>query len=147
MDRYFFVLVISMLFSLVSFAQKDTLEDIAQQPVEEIFKVPPIIPQFPGCENLPRSERDTCAKRKLNEYLQQKIKFPEELKVGGRVIAEFRVEKNGHIEEVKIIKSLCKQCDSEVTEAIKNMPLWTPMGARGRSYRILYKVSVIFRPG
>lgn len=127
-------------------AQVDSLRNIDHQQLEEIFKLINFRQQFPGCENLPRAERDTCANRKLHDYLQNKISFPEELKVGGRVIAHFRVEKDGGIEEVSIIKSLCKQCDNEVIDVLKNMPKWTPANARGRPMRLKYQVTVLFNP-
>lgn len=114
---------------------------------EEIFIIKNQPPRFPGCEDLPKDERKECADKKLHDFLSKNIQYPEDLKVGGRVVAYFWVEKDGRVKEVKIIKSLCNTCEAEVIRVLKMMPPWIPCcGSRGRPVRVKYKISILFNP-
>lgn len=115
---------------------------------EEFFKVEYSPPRFPGCENLATiEEKKACSDKKLNNFLSKNIQYPKELKVGGKVVAYFWVEKDGRIKEVKIIKSICNTCEVEVIRVLKMMPQWVPCcGSRGRPVRIKFKISILFNP-
>ncbi len=58
---------------------------------EEIFIIKNNLPpRFPGCENLATiEEKKACSDKKLHDFLSKNIQYPEELKVGGRVVALF----------------------------------------------------------
>lgn len=119
---------------------------------EEIFKQVEYMPRFLSCENLHKEERDSCSKRKLNEFLLENLKYPLQdslLGIEGVVVVSFIVEKDGSVSTVEIVKGAT---DAMNAEAIRLMYLINEMGrrfssppARGQPYRVLLKQTIPFR--
>lgn len=77
-------------------------------------------------------------------YLQKNIYRPDSLKnIKGRVVASFRVNPKGRIDEAEIIISLHPVLDKIVIEAIKRSPAWKPAKQEGKnvSYRMKQNVN------
>lgn len=74
----------------------------AQTPLAEAARKAEKWPQWPGC-----TEKDkNCTKAKLDEFIAANLKMPEETKnqaIGGVVMVEFVIEKNGTIGEVSTL--------------------------------------------
>lgn len=137
MDRYFFVLVISMLFSLVSFAQRDSLNEIAQQPVEEIlFTNPMEMPRFPGCEDLPTiREKKRCADIKMVEFIYGNFQYPQKSGcslVSGLIVASFAVEPDGSLSNFKILRDIGGGMGEEALRVLRLMPNFIPGKQSGK---------------
>ena len=84
----------------------------------------------------------------LMTYLNQNIRYPavaQENCVQGRVIVSFVVEKDGHISDVTVLRSVDPSLDKEAIRVVKNMPRWTPGKQGGEPVRVRYNVPVSFR--
>ena len=84
----------------------------------------------------------------LMSWLSQNIKYPviaAENGVEGRVTAQFVVEKDGSITDVKVAKSVDPLLDKEAARVIKSMPHWTPGRQNGSPVRVKYTVPVTFK--
>lgn len=84
----------------------------------------------------------------LRTYLNQNIRYPAEAQencVQGRVIVRFVVEKDGHISDVTVLRSVDPSLDKEAVRVIRNMPRWTPGKQGGEPVRVRYNVPVSFR--
>ena len=82
------------------------------------------------------------------KWLTRNLRYPtsaEEKKIEGKVIVSFIVNKNGSISDIKIIKSLDPDCDSEVLRVMKKMPKWKPGTEKGRPVRSEYVIPIIFK--
>lgn len=84
----------------------------------------------------------------LRTYLNQNIRYPaeaQEICVQGRVVVSFVVEKDGHISDVTVLRSVDPSLDKEAVRVIRNMPRWTPGKQGGEPVRVRYNVPVSFR--
>lgn len=84
----------------------------------------------------------------LRTYLNQNIRYPAEAQetcAQGRVVVSFVVEKDGHISDVTVLRSVEPSLDKEVIRVVRNMPRWTPGKQGGEPVRVRYNVPVSFR--
>ncbi|MFZ1525677.1 MAG: TonB family protein, partial [Saprospiraceae bacterium] len=119
----------------------------------EIFKVVEQMPRFPGCEDLPYGhERDDCAKTKMLEYIYQNLKYPQEARknnVEGQVVLQFVVEKDGRLNDIKVVRDIGAGCGIAARQVIENMNAmksrWIPGKQSGKDVRVLYTLPVKFK--
>lgn len=84
----------------------------------------------------------------LRTYLNQNIRYPAEAQencVQGRVVVSFVVEKDGHISDVTVLRSVDPSLDKEAVRVVRNMPRWSPGKQGGEPVRVRYNVPVSFR--
>ena len=84
----------------------------------------------------------------LTQWLNENIKYPAEAAkdgVEGRVIVEFVVEKDGSINNVRVVQSVDPLLDKEAIRVVKSMPKWIPGKQNGKPVRITYSVPIVFR--
>lgn len=102
---------------------------------DEIWDKADIDPRFPG------------GLESMYNYLANNIHFDEEAisnNVSGKVYVEFVINKQGQINNVKIVKSIHPSLDQEVINAIKGMPQWTPGIKNGEIVNVRYRMPVKF---
>ena len=93
--------------------QKEDKPD-EEEPIS--FRVVEDLPQFPG------------GAVEMMKWLQRNLKYPplaQERKIQGKVVAEFIVNKDGSLTDVKVVKPLNTLCDREVLRVLRMMPRWT----------------------
>ena len=119
------------------FANKTTNHNGVNANTDKIlFRVIEELPEFPG------------GATEFMKWLTRNLRYPasaEEKKIEGKVIVSFIVNKNGSISDIKIIKSLDPDCDSEVLRVMKKMPKWKPGTEKGRPVRSEYVIPIIFK--
>ena len=100
------------------------------------FRVVEDLPQFPG------------GPVEFMKWLTRNLKYPESVrqqKKQGKVIAEFIVNKDGSVTDVKIVKSFNGQCDGEVLRVLRMMPRWTAGIQGGEPCRTKVRIPVVFK--
>ena len=100
------------------------------------FRVVEDLPQFPG------------GPTELMKWLTRNLKYPKsvaEQKHQGRVVAEFIVNKDGSVTDVRILSSFNQQCDREVLRVLRMMPRWTAGIMDGQPCRTKVCIPVVFR--
>lgn len=103
----------------------------------EIYEVVENMPRFPN-----------GGMQALMQYLNENIRYPEaatKAGVQGRVTVQFIVDKDGSIDDVKILRSVNPDLDAEAIRVIKMMPRWEPGTHKGKPVRVKYTVPVMFR--
>ena len=103
---------------------------------ENAFNVVEQMPQFPGGDV------------ELMKFLSENIKYPEAAsKAGtqGRVVAQFIVEADGSITNVKVLKKVSDEIDAEAVRVINAMPKWKPGMQKGQPVRVKYTIPITFR--
>ena len=108
----------------------------ADESAEGAFNVVEQMPEFPG------------GSIELMKFLSENIKYPEAAsKAGtqGRVVAQFIVEADGSITNVKVLKNVSDEIDAEAVRVIKAMPKWKPGMQKGQPVRVKYTIPVTFR--
>lgn len=102
----------------------------------KVFDVVEQMPSFPGGSSA------------LMKYLSENVKYPvvaQENGVQGRVVVSFVVEKDGHITDVKVVRSVDPSLDKEAARVVKSMPSWIPGKQNGSAVRVKYNVPVSFK--
>ncbi len=94
------------------------------------------VPQFPG------------GLTEFIKWLSRNLKYPSELQerqVQGKVVAEFIVNTDGSITDVKVVGSLHPLCDAEVLRVLRMMPRWTPGILNDEPCRTKVCIPVVFK--
>lgn len=148
-----FVLLVSSLFAQVPpptvIERVEPMEGVKDDPGPE---APPVIsdapnepltfaeqmPEFPGGQQV------------MMTYLGKNILYPEECKeagVDGRVFIAFVVDREGLVNEVKVLRGVpeCSALDREATRAVKAMPKWTPGRQNGQPVSVRMTIPVMFK--
>jgi TonB family protein len=101
----------------------------------EIFTVVEESPQFPGGDE----ERI--------RFLTENISYPHEAReasIQGTVYITFVVEKDGTIEDVRVLRGIGGGCDEEAVRVIRKMPRWSPGKQRGKPVRVQFNMPIKF---
>ena len=94
-----------------------------------------VMPKFPGGES------------GMMKFLTENVKYPKEALdkgITGRVLVEFVVERDGSINDVKIMKSVDPILDKEAMRIAKAMPKWKPGTIDGKAVRVKYIMPLTF---
>jgi periplasmic protein TonB len=102
----------------------------------EIFTVVEQNPEFPGGYDA------------MMTFVKQNMKYPvnaRRMQVEGTVYVGFVVNKDGTITDVKVLRGIMSECDTEAVRVIKLMPPWKPGKQNGRFVNVRYTVPLKFR--
>lgn len=100
-----------------------------------IFQRVEKMPEFPG------------GYAALAKYLGGNLRFPEEARdngVQGRVYVKFIVNKEGHLQNIEILKGIDRALDNEAIRVVQQMPYWTPGEQRGRPVNVACNLPITF---
>ncbi len=109
--------------------------DEAPQPEAPIVDYPDKEAGFPG------------GAAAMKKFLADNIKFPEiamEMGDQGRVFIEFVVNKDGSIEQVKVLRGVSREIDAEARRVVRSMPKWEPAEANGEPVRARCRIPINF---
>lgn len=121
---------------------------------EETLTIVEQMPRFPGCEDEAGDDSDKkhCADQKLLKFIYENIKYPEKAKkdhTEGMAVVNFIVSNDGSLKDAKMVRSLSKECDTEVLRIIQLMNdqelFWTPGKHKGKLVNISYNLPVRFK--
>ena len=108
-------------------------EKSKSQKESKIFMAVDKVAEFPG------------GMKALMSFIKDKIIYPEDLDVTGRVIVRFVVETDGSIGDVSIIKSLSPELDAEAERVVKMMPRWIPGEINGKPVASYFNLPFSFK--
>lgn len=118
--------------------------------IDEIWKHVENMPRFPGCEDsgLKKKEKEHCAQKTMLEFIYSNIKYPHiarENGIEGTVVLQFVVDKDGSINDLKIVKDIGGGCGAEAKRVLKLMPTWIPGNQQGRKVKVQYNIPVKYK--
>lgn len=93
-------------------------------------------PEYPGGESA------------WTKFLQKNLHYPSqaiESGIGGKVYISFVVEKDGHLTDFKILRSVGYGLDEEAIRVLKLVPPWKPGIQNGRPVRVMYTMPFNFQ--
>lgn len=116
----------------------DKLEETADSAAaaNKVYEVVEQKPAYPGGEAA------------LMRDLALNVRYPavaQENGTQGRVIVQFVVETTGEIGELKVIRSLSRECDQAAMAAVRKLKRFVPGRQGGRAVRVSYRLPVTFR--
>ena len=100
------------------------------------FRVVEDLPQFPG------------GPVEMMKWLTKNLKYPKAAqakKVQGRVLAQFTINTDGTVQDIKIVESLDAACDRETLRVLKMMPKWKPGIQDDQPCRTRVCIPVVFK--
>ena len=109
---------------------------VAKPDHDTVFQIVDEMPQFPGGEQA------------MMNYIAENVKYPEDAKdknQSGRVMISFVVEKDGRVNDVKVLKGVCESIDNEAVRVVKAMPKWKPGKQKGKPVRVSYCLPISFK--
>jgi len=83
----------------------------------------------------------------FRKYIAQKLKYPaiaQENGVGGKVLVQFIVNKQGNIEDAKVLLPVDPALDQEALRVVNSSPRWTPGKQRGKPEKVIYTFPISF---
>jgi len=106
--------------------------------VENPYNFAEINPEFPG------------GNAAMSAFIGKEFSYPEysrEMGEQGTVYVEFVVQKNGQLDDIKIVKGVSKHLDAEVVRVIKAMPKWKPGQQDGVPVNVRFTIPIKCRLG
>ena len=103
---------------------------------DKVLEKAEVMPEFPGGEQA------------MMKFVAENIQYPQEARdkeISGRVLVSFIVEKDGSINEVKVMKGIGGGCDEEAVRVVKAMPKWKPGKDKGKPVRVSYVMPFTFK--
>ncbi len=86
----------------------------------------------------------------LAEFLGKYIHYPEAAarkQIGGQVVAEFVVEKDGHVSHIEITKKIGHGLDEEVERVLKSTPTFKPaLDKKGQPIAVFLEIPITLKP-
>ena len=114
----------------------EQLFDLATSDEDTVYQMVEEMPQFPG------------GVEALMDYVAKNVVYPQEAmdkEISGRVFVSFVIEKDGSVNEVKVMKGIGGGCDDEAVRVIKAMPKWKPGKQEGKPVRVSYMMPITFK--
>ncbi len=114
----------------------EQLFDLATSEEDTVYQIVEQMPQYTGGEEA------------MMKYVAENIKYPQAAKdknIGGRVFVSFVIEKDGSVNEVKVMRGIGGGCDEEAVRVIKAMPKWKPGKQDGKPVRVSYMMPITFK--
>jgi TonB family protein len=123
----------------VALNQEYTIENIiltadAENLTVELKRL--VMPEYPG------------GGAAIFKYLAQNIRYPKKARENGtqgRVVVQFVVDKDGSIDDIKVVKGVSWELNDEAKRVIKKMPKWKPGTIGGEPARMQSFLPVMFR--
>ncbi|MFA5712600.1 MAG: energy transducer TonB [Bacteroidales bacterium] len=84
----------------------------------------------------------------FTNWVRSKIVYPEIAKengVQGRVTLEFRVNTDGSVSNVRVLRGVDPSLDKEAVRVVSSSPKWEPGRQRNKPVRVVYTFPVIFQ--
>ena len=103
---------------------------------DKVLEKAEVMPEFPGGEQA------------MMKFVSENVQYPEEAKekeISGHVLVGFIVEKDGSVNEVKIVRGIGGGCDEEAVRVVKAMPKWKPGKEKGKPVRVSYMMPFTFK--
>ena len=123
-------------------------------PLEPTLIMAEQMPRFPGCEGLEgeHAVKKQCADQKMLGFIHENIRYPRqasEIGVEGIAVVSFVVNKQGKIQEIKLIRDPGAGLGKEAIRIVRMMntlpEAWTPGKQRGRKVKVQYSLPIRFK--
>jgi periplasmic protein TonB len=133
-----------LIFSLLIIQQLFQVKTAKGQEIDEVFTIVEEMPIFRPEINKTQQE----SQNDLRIFIQNNTHLPDSAKLNnitGRVFVSFVVNKEGEIENVKVLKGVHQILDREAVRIIKSLPKFSPGKQRGVPVKVSFCSYVVFK--
>ena len=116
-------------------SDEEEMIEIEEEDDDEYFMVVENMPEFPGGD------------LGLMKYIQKNVRYPaiaKEYNITGKVYVSFIVDKQGIVTNVKIVRGVDKNLDTEAVRVVKSLPKYKPGKQRGKPVRVMFTIPINF---
>lgn len=103
---------------------------------DSVYLSADVMPEFPG------------GTEALMKYLSEHIVYPKaalQKTIEGRVLVSFVIEKDGHVSNATVVRSVHPLLDTEALRVVSTLSQWHPAIDKGKTVRVKYSVPIAFR--
>lgn len=114
----------------------------------ETFQKVEEMPYLSSCEQNDKELQKKCSDEKLLHHIHNSLKYPSDAReygVEGQAIIQFVVNKEGQIEDIKVLQGLCQSIKDHVVKVVMAMPKWNAGKSDGINVRVLYTLPIKFK--
>ena len=136
--RYLFLILSFTLTSTFAFSQEDEVYTVVQE-----------MPRCPGCEDMEgtAAEKKKCAEKKMLEYLFKNTQYigisKDNIHLFDKMhVFSFVVEKDGCLNDVKVVRGTTKAMDDMYMKLISDMPRWVPGKHHGEPVAVRFNIPI-----
>lgn len=127
---------------VIAFTAKKPDKEKQPTPVEdELFFVVEDMPEF-------HYQKNGKTIKEFKDFIKQELRYPQEAKeqkIEGRVIVQFTINKNGYVQDAKIMRGAHPALNQETLRVIYSSPKWKPGKQRGIEVNVSKTVPVTFK--
>ena len=133
-------------------------EDLAVTPPKEEDEVKPEEPELPEAVDMYDAPVDLRVVEDLPQFpggavefmkwLTKNLKYPpnaQSKKIEGRVMAQFIINQDGSVSDLKLVEKLDPWCDREALRVLRMMPKWEPGLQNAKPCRTLVAIPIYFK--
>ena len=84
----------------------------------------------------------------FSKWVNTQLKYPQiaqEMHIQGKVILQFTIEKDGSLQNVKVLSTPDESLSKEAVRIVSGSPKWSPGKQRDRAVKVTYTFPVIFQ--
>ena len=119
---------------------------LVETPEEMLKKNPNAAIPFSAVENKP-TFNDSDA-NEFSKWVSEQVKYPQDAidaNIQGKVVLQFTVNKEGQVEDVKVLHGVSESLDAEAVRVVSSSPKWEPGSMNGTPVNVKYTFPVLFR--
>ena len=86
----------------------------------------------------------------FKQFLKKNLKYPNQARrmgIEGKVFVQFIVDRDGSLNDIKVLKGIGAGCDEEAVRVLKKHPKWSPGKQRGRPVKVRMVIPIFFKLG
>ena len=84
----------------------------------------------------------------FSKWVTSRIQYPaiaQEMQIQGKVTLQFTIEKDGSLQNVKVLSTPDESLSKEAVRVVSNSPKWKPGKQRDRAVKVSYTFPVVFQ--
>jgi protein TonB len=92
--------------------------------------------------------KEYCGQEGLMRYIVKNVRYPQiakEYNITGKVYVQFVVDKDGSVTDVKILRGVDKNLDTEALRVIRSLPKFKPGMQRGKPAKVIFTIPINFQ--
>ena len=88
------------------------------------------------------------ARQEFPKWFYAQLTYPDDARnagMQGRVIVQFKINRDGSVSDISILEGVCESIDNEVIRVVSESPDWTPGYVDGKPVNVTYAFPVLFQ--
>lgn len=105
-------------------------------------------PIFPGCEDVPKSDRYMCFQQGIMKHIRKNFKYPaipKEMGVSEKIFVQFVIDKGGRITKSLVVRGEDKHLKEEALRLVNSIPKLQAAKQRGKPVPCSFTVPINFK--